>query len=629
MAEDKPKTLRPTFHILTRRGLGHGEGHWRRSCRLQGELEARGASVTLHVTGDGVPNDGAVPPLPVFFTREASNGSSPPEATFIVLDRRETPPQWFPPLRERGSLIGIDEGSPERSLCDVLIDYLPNLCCEKPNVWAGWPGLPSPAVGPNAKPPVSLKRILVTFGGEDPAHLTEPVLGLLKDLQQGKGGAGSALGGASLEAVLGPLARRPGEETLKDVILWEAPPRLDDALAGCDLLITSWGMTLWEGAMRSLPVVLINPTPYHDELCRSAGLPHHRAGRKLTPGALKRLIRRAPEVTDRIQQFEKRRGRLSPADYLLSLDGPALFSFRQQNHGLAAPGPLYRGVSRNFYRNPAAGYWTMQPLQGIPVQYDRGYFNEEYKAQYGRTYVEDFPHLLGMAEKRLARIQSLRAGNGGGGAEINPEVPPRLIDLGCAYGPFLEAARRQGWDSRGVDISPEAVAYVKETLGLKAEVNSLDAWQPPLPAEAADLVTLWYVIEHVPDLEALGLKLNRAVKPGGLLALSTPNFSGVTGRFQRERFLEQSPRDHYHLLDPASLKRLLAHWGFKTLKVVQTGIHPRRFTGRAALVPFFLRGRAARLLGWGDTFEIYAQKIKVVPEKPEKTQRSQGMEDYV
>jgi len=49
-----------------------------------------------------------------------------------------------------------------------------------------------------------------------------------------------------------------------------------------------------------------------------------------------------------------------------------------------------------------------------------------------------------------------------------PETAPKLLDIGCAYGPFLAAAKDGGFDPLGLDPAGEAVDYVKKTLGIPA-----------------------------------------------------------------------------------------------------------------------------------------------------------------
>jgi 2-polyprenyl-3-methyl-5-hydroxy-6-metoxy-1,4-benzoquinol methylase len=271
------------------------------------------------------------------------------------------------------------------------------------------------------------------------------------------------------------------------------------------------------------------------------------------------------------------------------------------------------------------------------ISYDADYFFDEYRSQYGKTYLEDFAHIKSMGERRLDLIDSLAES-----LRTRPEGDARtLLDVGCAYGPFLQAARERGYRPYGIDVADSAVAYVRDTLGIPARVARLENFDPEqaFGRTRFDVVSLWYVIEHIEDLKHALELLNRLLVPGGVLAFSTPNGRGISGRRNKTRFLEQSPADHVTVWDPRQARRILARFGFVTERVRVTGHHPERFPGvpssaargrgggaggargpgsgkAGARAGLLARGLAAgaggvsRLFGLGDTFEIYARKAE-------------------
>jgi SAM-dependent methyltransferase len=258
------------------------------------------------------------------------------------------------------------------------------------------------------------------------------------------------------------------------------------------------------------------------------------------------------------------------------------------------------------------------------MEYKREYFFELYKRQYGRTYIEDFPKLLSMAERRLARISPLIPGALISGALIpgapsKPErPPPKLLDIGCAYGAFLQAASRSGFDVLGLDPAEDAVRYVRDNLGLQARRGffpSGDAAGEPLgPAASFSVLSLWYVIEHLPDPARALEEGRRLLHEGGALAFSTPSFSGISGRSSLKTFLEKSPGDHWTIWSPRICRKILRRHGFRVKRIVVTGHHPERFPLPGGLcrnekgpVRRFLL-LLSRIFGLGDTFEVYAVK---------------------
>ncbi len=109
---------------------------------------------------------------------------------------------------------------------------------------------------------------------------------------------------------------------------------------------------------------------------------------------------------------------------------------------------------------------------------------------------------------------------------LAPSVPSaqrRMLDVGCNRGLLLEAARRQGWQVTGVELSSVAAQHAREAYGLTV-YPALDV----LPAgEQFDLITLWHVLEHVhAPVEFLRTVAGRLANPG-LLAIQVPDFDAV------------------------------------------------------------------------------------------------------
>src|SRR6185369_16806070 len=99
----------------------------------------------------------------------------------------------------------------------------------------------------------------------------------------------------------------------------------------------------------------------------------------------------------------------------------------------------------------------------------------------------------------------------------------RVLDVGCAYGPFLAAAAEAGHQPFGVDVAEGAVAHVKG-LGFPAVRASFTefAWQESFPGEVKpDVLTMWFVIEHFSQLDTVLRRANATLPPGGILAFST------------------------------------------------------------------------------------------------------------
>ncbi|MFW6312751.1 MAG: class I SAM-dependent methyltransferase, partial [Spirochaetota bacterium] len=265
-------------------------------------------------------------------------------------------------------------------------------------------------------------------------------------------------------------------------------------------------------------------------------------------------------------------------------------------HGRA----LYRNVEKSYFVCPRCGLVYLERFADDDETYRTEYFMEEYRAQYGRTYLEDFDHIYTMGARRLRRA-----------VDLAQDRLESVLDVGCAYGPFLAAARDRGLSAYGLDVAEDAVEYVRTTLGLPAVCGSILDFSPSglFDRDEFDLVTLWYVIEHFARLDLLLPRLARLVRPGGVLAFSTPYAAGISARRNTNAFYEASPRDHYSVWDKSSTRRILGEFGFTVRRFEVTGHHPERYPAvRRGILPHRVAAVHSAAFARGDTFEVYAIK---------------------
>jgi len=256
----------------------------------------------------------------------------------------------------------------------------------------------------------------------------------------------------------------------------------------------------------------------------------------------------------------------------------------------------------------------MDRLSPPPIEYSKEYFFESYKKQYGKTYLEDFDKIKNAGKNRLKQIIKI----------YSQGEAAALLDIGCAYGPFLAAAKEEGFSPLGIDPAEDAVRYVQEKLNIPAIQGFFPIAEGSFSnSQFFDVITLWFVIEHFRDCATVLAEIKRVLKPGGILAFSTPSFSGISargmdcgGRKSLNNFLSASPADHYTVWSPKMCKKALSLAGFKVKKTVSTGHHPERFPllGKLAKTKkspvYWLLLAISKIFSLGDTFEVYAQVNK-------------------
>ena len=587
---------------------GNGTGHIVRSMSLAEGLIKLGADVSL-LAGSREVDDSN------YSLDEISKISAAVQAVNIITDAdpegfdlsvfdiRKTPGEFFARFRRETLCVGIDEGGASRADFDYLMDFLPNLETEEPNICSpAFLQLPDAVSGDAGADPegklASLKaekgrrRILVSFGGEDRAGLSSIVAGGIIDKRIFEAGEITIVKGALFSEQVFP----------EGVNLLEPQPGLAAMLKDYDLVITSYGLTCFEALYSGVPVILFNPSDYHRRLSLKAGIPEI--------GVLKADLKRMSElVADgngmlaavrRYSGYERR----DAAAHIAGLSGAT-----KTCRGCESPHSeiIFRTETHSFFRCPTCSLANAICFTGTEVEYGPEYFFEDYKKQYGRTYLEDFDKIKAMGMQRCRVIRKFCSGN-------------RLLDIGCGYGPFLSAASESGFKPSGIDISENAAEWVSSNLGFPTVASSVEDFSPAaLGTDTFDAVTMWFVIEHIKSLPGVLEKINSILAPGGVFAFSTPNYNGISRLRSAEMFLRANPLDHYTVWSPASARRLLRRYGFRVKALRCPMIHPDRFfrPGRYESLPASIRritgliaAAAGRLFYLGDTFEVYAEKIK-------------------
>ena len=134
-----------------------------------------------------------------------------------------------------------------------------------------------------------------------------------------------------------------------------------------------------------------------------------------------------------------------------------------------------------------------------------------------------------MLQKKLSWISSERKGAGA------------ILDFGAGTGDFLLEAKKKGWKVEGVEPNSDARNLAKKK-GVSLNEN-LSAFEN----ESFDVITLWHVLEHVPDLDAQIKELSRLLKKDGLLIIAVPNFKSYDAYFYQEHWAAfDVPRHLYH-----------------------------------------------------------------------------------
>lgn len=140
-----------------------------------------------------------------------------------------------------------------------------------------------------------------------------------------------------------------------------------------------------------------------------------------------------------------------------------------------------------------------------------------------------------------------------------------LLEIGSAYGFFLDEAHHRGWRVRGVEPSSSARAYARGTLGL--DIGSEPLTELVVQRESVDAIAMWDVIEHLPDPRATVEAAFAWLRPGGVLALSTGDVASLSARLHGRDWSLMTPPWHQFYFSRSTMRRLLESTGFEVVHI--------------------------------------------------------------
>lgn len=124
-----------------------------------------------------------------------------------------------------------------------------------------------------------------------------------------------------------------------------------------------------------------------------------------------------------------------------------------------------------------------------------------------------------------------------------------LLDVGAGTGDFLKVAMGNGWMVSGIEPNKKARILASDKgVSLRQNLNDFEG-------KKFDVITLWHVLEHIPNLKETISKLNDMVHAGGTLIIAVPNFRSYDAEFYGEHWAAYDvPRHLWHFSEAAIQK---------------------------------------------------------------------------
>jgi SAM-dependent methyltransferase len=236
------------------------------------------------------------------------------------------------------------------------------------------------------------------------------------------------------------------------------------------------------------------------------------------------------------------------------------------------PTVRYDFGEQQILRCPQCGLLYIHPwpsLEETQAVYDDSYFQNRRFLEGGNNAL--FGYADYASERFNKQVQYKRIAS-----EIRALLPdvtrrePRLLEVGCGFGYFLDVAFEEHFDVLGLEFNPHAVERLRRKYAFPILSGALETVE--LEPSSLDAAVLFDVIEHLRDPFTSLDRLHSALGPGGLLVLSTVDAESFTSRLIGKRLEDfRRTREHLFFFGRQTMRRLLDEHGFEVITVRSIG----------------------------------------------------------
>jgi len=212
--------------------------------------------------------------------------------------------------------------------------------------------------------------------------------------------------------------------------------------------------------------------------------------------------------------------------------------------------PFWSGLKKCCYCGHIMADIDTKKLETKKLYNNKYFFGEEYC-----DYLRDRKVFDEQFKSRLSDIE-----------KFQPEG--KLIEIGCAYGFFLAAAK-ESYHVLGFDIAEEPTRYARDILGMDARCQDfLDA---QIEIQSTDIIAMWDVIEHLPRPDLVVDKVAKVLKSGGFLFITTGDIGSLIPKIKKEKWRLIHPPTHLHYFNRSTMTHMLEKAGLHIVDVRYVG----------------------------------------------------------
>jgi SAM-dependent methyltransferase len=147
---------------------------------------------------------------------------------------------------------------------------------------------------------------------------------------------------------------------------------------------------------------------------------------------------------------------------------------------------------------------------------------------------------------------------------------PRLLEVGCGFGYFLDVAFEEDFEVLGLEFNPYAVERLRRKYAFPIQCGAIETvdFEPA----SLDAVVMFDVIEHLRDPFAALDRIREILTPNGLLVLTTPDAGTFTSRLLGRRLEDfRRTREHLFFFARKTLRNILNEHGFAVTEMRSIG----------------------------------------------------------
>jgi len=191
----------------------------------------------------------------------------------------------------------------------------------------------------------------------------------------------------------------------------------------------------------------------------------------------------------------------------------------------------------------------------------------------------------------------------------------KLLDIGCGTGDFIQFAQKKGLKIFGIEPNQKAIEIAKNKISREGEffdeLSDTD--------ETFDSITLWHVLEHIPDLNRTLIEIKSKLKSEGELIIAVPNYKSFDAKFYQSFWAAYDVPRHLWHFSPEDFDRLMNHHGMKIvnkypllLDSFYVSLLSEKYKGnRWGIFRAMLIGTISNFLGfWNGNYSSIIYKIK-------------------